>query len=99
LFVQAEIVEHSFRLTACRPLEHDGISLSTVNLVIEPSPEGATGNSYLVYPGVRRIGADLDHSRQVGGYQDLYVRTQQGWRIKKRIHIFPPGVPGSFVFP
>ena len=71
----------------------------TVNLVIEPSPDGATGKSYLVYPGVRGIGADPDHSGHVGGYQDLYVRTQQGWRIKKRIHIFPPGVPGSFVFP
>jgi hypothetical protein len=71
----------------------------TVNLVIEPSPEGATGKSYLVYPGVRGIGADPDHSGHVGGYQDVYVRTLQGWRIKKRIHIFPPEVPGSFVFP
>src|SRR4030095_15203347 len=41
----------------------------TVNLVIEPSPEGATGKSYLVYPGVRGIGAGPDHSGHVGGSQ------------------------------
>ena len=71
----------------------------TVNLVIEPSPEGATGKSYLVYPGVRGVGADPDHSGHVGGYQDVYAKTAEGWRFKKRIHIFPPNVPGSFVFP
>jgi SnoaL-like domain len=71
----------------------------TVNLVIEPSSEGATGKSYLVYPGVRGIEGDPNHSGHVGGYQDVYVKTPQGWRIKKRIHIFPPDVPGSFVFP
>jgi len=71
----------------------------TVNLVIEPSPEGAIGKSYLVYPGVRGISADPNHSGHVGGYQDVYVKTPQGWRIKKRIHIFPPEVPGSYQFP
>ena len=67
----------------------------TVNLVIEPSPEGAIGKSYLVYPGVRGIGADPDHSGHVGGYQDVYVKTSQGWRFKSRLHVFPPRVPGT----
>jgi hypothetical protein len=67
----------------------------TVNLVIEPSPEGAVGKSYLVYPGVRGIGADPDHSGHVGGYQDVYVKTAQGWRFKSRLHVFPPLVPGT----
>ena len=67
----------------------------TVNLVIEPSPEGAIGKSYLVYPGVRGIGADPDHSGHVGGYQDVYVKTAQGWRFKSRLHVFPPLVPGT----
>ena len=67
----------------------------TVNLVIEPSPEGATGKSYLVYPGVRGIGADPDHSGHVGGYQDVYVKTPLGWRFKTRLHVFPPRVPGT----
>ena len=39
--------------------------------------------------------ADYDND----GYQDVYVKTANGWRIKKRIHIFPPEVPGSFRFP
>ena len=71
----------------------------TVNAVIEPSPEGAIGKNYLVYPGVRGITADPDHTGHVGGYQDVYVKTPQGWRIKKRIHIFPPNIPGTYVFP
>ena len=66
----------------------------TVNLVIEASTEGAIGKSYLVYPGVRGIGADPDHSGHVGGYQDVYVKTPKGWRFKSRLHVFPPLVPG-----
>ena len=72
----------------------------TVNAVIEPSPEGAIGKSYLVYPGEQGIIApDPEHRGHVGGYQDVYVKTDKGWRIKKRIHIFPPNVPGTYVFP
>ena len=72
----------------------------TVNAVIEPAPEGAIGKSYLVYPGERGIIApDPEHRGHVGGYQDVYVKTDKGWRIKKRIHIFPPNVPGTYVFP
>jgi hypothetical protein len=71
----------------------------TVNAVIEASPEGAIGKSYLVYPGVQGISGDGTHNGHVGGYQDVYVRTDKGWRFKKRIHVFPPDVPGSYVFP
>ena len=67
----------------------------TVNAVIEPSPEGAIGKSYLVYPGVQGISGDGTHNGHVGGYQDVYVKTAQGWRFKKRIHVFPPDIPGS----
>ena len=71
----------------------------TVNAIIEPSPEGAIGRSYLVYPGVQGISGDGTHNGHVGGYQDVYVRTDKGWRIKRRIHVFPPAIPGSYVFP
>jgi hypothetical protein len=71
----------------------------TVNAVIEPSPDGAIGKSYLVYPGVQGISGDGTHNGHVGGYQDVYVKTAQGWRFKKRIHVFPPDIPGSYVFP
>ena len=50
----------------------------TVNAIIEPSPEGAIGKSYLVYPGVQGISGDGTHNGHVGGYQDLYVKTDKG---------------------
>ena len=65
------------------------------NLVIEPSPEGAIGKSYLVYPGVEGTHGDPTHTGHVGGYQDVYVKTAQGWRFKTRLHVFPPTVPGT----
>ena len=51
-----------------------------LNLVIRPSPEGATGNSYLVELG----GRDPNRITRLGNYEDVYVKTVQGWRIKKR---------------
>jgi SnoaL-like domain len=74
-----------------KPLPHH----TTVNLVIEPSPDGAIGKSYLVYPGELGQWADPTHSGHVGGYQDVYAKTPQGWRFKSRLHVFPPAVPGT----
>jgi hypothetical protein len=74
-----------------KPIAHH----MTVNLVIEPSAEGATGKSYLVYPGEEGIASDRTHTGHVGGYQDIYVKTAKGWRFKYRVHVFPPGVPGT----
>jgi len=68
---------------------------TTVNLIIEPSPEGATGKSYLMYPGVMGTHSDPSHTGHVGGYQDVYVKTAKGWRFKSRLHVFPPDVPGT----
>jgi hypothetical protein len=51
--------------------------------IIQPTPEGATGIQYAqaidFEPG-GRAGA-LDH---FGHYEDVYVRTAQGWRFKSR---------------
>jgi len=79
------------RATADMPLA----THTTVNLIIEPSPEGATGRSYLVYPGDLGTHSDPTHSGHVGGYQDVYVKTASGWRFKSRLHVFPPAVPGT----
>jgi hypothetical protein len=68
---------------------------TTVNLIIEPSPEGAIGKSYLVYPGVLGTHSDPTHSGHVGGYQDVYVKTAKGWRFRTRLHVFPPDIPGT----
>jgi len=77
--------------TPQNPVQHH----VTVNLVIEPSPEGAVGKSYLMYPGEEGVAGDRTHSGHVGGYQDVYVKTPQGWRFKYRAHVFPPQVPGT----
>jgi hypothetical protein len=67
----------------------------TLNLIIEPSAEGAIGKSYLVYPGVQGTHSDKTHSGHVGGYQDVYAKTAAGWRFKSRLHVFPPAIPGT----
>ena len=59
------------------------------NHLITPSPEGATGHVDLVYPLERGAGFDLDHMGHVGHYEDVYVRTDKGWRFKSRTHVHP----------
>ena len=61
------------------------------NVIIEPTADGATGSQYIQ---VMTIGGKdkppmLDHG---GRYEDVYVKTAEGWRIKSRrvAHTFPP---------
>ena len=54
-----------------------------LNPVITPSPEGATGRTYLVQLEMRGPGTVDRH----GGYEDVFVRTPEGWRIKTRTHV------------
>jgi ketosteroid isomerase-like protein len=68
-----------------------------VNLVIEATPDGAIGKSYLVYPGKNGQYADDKHHGHDGGYQDVYVKTEGGWRFKERVHVHPPQIPGQYV--
>jgi hypothetical protein len=64
------------------------------NHVIEPSPEGATGKVYLMVVDVEE---GQPSSIYIGGhYEDVYVKTAEGWRIKRRDAraMGPPRVPG-----
>ena len=56
------------------------------NVVIKPSVEGATGRSYLVGIDISENGkpTTLLHG---GHYDDVYVKTPQGWRFKSRTFI------------
>jgi hypothetical protein len=56
------------------------------NVVIKSSPEGATGRSYLVALDISEGGkpTTILHG---GHYEDVYVRTPQGWRIKSRTYV------------
>src|SRR5690554_4878848 len=54
-----------------------------LNHEITPSPEGARGRVYLVQLGMQGPGSVARH----GGYEDIYVKTPEGWRIKSRTHV------------
>jgi len=53
------------------------------NLVVTPTAEGATGRIYLLQMGMKGPGSIERH----GGYEDVYVKTPNGWRIKSRTHV------------
>jgi hypothetical protein len=63
-----------------------GISHIIVNHVITPTPDGAVGRAYLLAIGV---GGDPTKIERQGGYEDVYVKTKDGWRFKSRTHVFP----------
>lgn len=52
--------------------------------VITPSAEGATGRVYLIEVWG---GTDPSHVVRAGGYEDVYVRTPDGWRFQSRAHV------------
>ncbi|MBF8269877.1 MAG: Nuclear transport factor 2 family protein [Gammaproteobacteria bacterium] len=61
----------------------NGWSHLMVNHIITPTPEGATGRVYLVTLGMDGPGSVA----RDGGYEDIYVKTAAGWRIKSRSHV------------
>jgi hypothetical protein len=63
-----------------------GISHISVNHVVTPTPQGAIGKSYLLAIGV---GGDPTTIERQGGYEDVYVKTADGWRFQSRVHVFP----------
>jgi hypothetical protein len=58
--------------------------------IIRPSPEGATGIQYAqaINFGENRQPTELDH---FGHYEDVYIRTADGWRFKSRTFIGESG--------
>jgi hypothetical protein len=59
------------------------VSHFLMNHLIEPSPEGATGKVYLLVVNFGRNGAP--NTLMMGGhYEDVYARTPEGWRFKRR---------------
>jgi hypothetical protein len=63
-----------------------GISHLIDNHVITPTKDGAVGKAYLLAIGV---GKDPTKIERQGGYEDVYVRTRDGWRFKTRTHVWP----------
>jgi len=63
-----------------------GISHIVTNHVIAPTATGAEGKSYLLAIGV---GGQPTQIEVQGGYEDVYVKTPDGWRFRSRVHVFP----------
>jgi len=63
-----------------------GINHIITDQIIEPRPEGAYGRNKLI---AMSIGGDPSKNEVQGGYEDIYVKTPDGWRIKSRVHVFP----------
>lgn len=72
----------------------DALSYMITGLVITPSAEGATSKSYLFAVGVN---GDPTAVEREGSYEDVYVKTPEGWRFKERAHVRkrPMGDPMS----
>ena len=67
----------------CKDMPWNGWSHVMANSVITPAGDGAAGRVYLVMLGEKGPGSvDRD-----GGYEDVYVKTANGWRIKSRTHV------------
>jgi hypothetical protein len=60
-----------------------GVRHIYTNHVITPTPEGAFGVVDMLMIG---LGGDPNKIEYDGHYEDIYVRTPQGWRFKQRVH-------------
>lgn len=80
----AELVGGGSRACATKLVWTDWSHLM-LNHEITPTAGGATGRVYLVQMGMEGPGTIARH----GGYEDVYVKTAEGWRFKSRVHVFP----------
>jgi SnoaL-like protein len=60
-----------------------GVKHIYVNHIINPTPEGASGQVNMLMIG---LGGDKNRIEHDGAYYDTYEKTAQGWRFKSRIH-------------
>ena len=62
-----------------------GLTHIVTNHMIVPTKDGAVGKHRLLTMGV----CGYPHLMELqGGYEDVYVKTADGWKFKSRIHVF-----------
>jgi SnoaL-like domain len=62
-----------------------GLTHIVTNHMIVPTKDGAVGKHRLLTVGV----CGYPHAMELqGGYEDVYVKTANGWKFKSRIHVF-----------
>ncbi len=65
-----------------------GLTHIVTNHIIIPTRNGAVGKHRLITAGV----CGYPHLMELqGGYEDVYVKTDDGWKFKSRIHVFDMG--------
>jgi len=72
-----------------------GVKHIYVNHIINPTPEGASGQVNMLMIG---LGGDKNKIEHDGHYEDTYVKTPQGWRFQSRVHhafYMPGGAAGG----
>jgi hypothetical protein len=70
-----------------------GVRHVYANHIITPAADGATGSVDMLMIG---LGGDPNKIQYEGHYEDVYVKTPQGWRFKSRTHVNPVTVgPGT----
>jgi hypothetical protein len=65
------------------PWIEQGVHHIYVNHIITPTPEGAKGTVDMMMIG---LDGNPNKIESDGYYEDLYVKTPQGWRFKQRTH-------------
>jgi hypothetical protein len=65
------------------PWIEQGVRHIYANHIITPSPEGATGTVDMMMIGLDGDPYKIAHD---GFYDDVYVKTEDGWRFKQRTH-------------
>ncbi|MGD8341835.1 MAG: nuclear transport factor 2 family protein [Gammaproteobacteria bacterium] len=65
------------------PWIEQGVRHIYANHIITPSPEGATGTVDMMMIGLDGDPYKIAHD---GFYEDVYVKTENGWRFKQRTH-------------
>jgi hypothetical protein len=65
------------------PWIEQGVHHIYVNHIITPTPEGAIGTVDMMMIG---LDGDPNKIESDGYYDDVYVKTAQGWRFKQRTH-------------
>jgi hypothetical protein len=65
------------------PWIEQGVRHIYANHIITPSPEGATGTVDMMMIGLDGDPYKIAHD---GFYEDVYVKTENGWRFSKRTH-------------
>jgi actinorhodin biosynthesis protein ActVIA len=65
------------------PWIEQGVHHIYANHIITPTPEGATGTVDMMMIGLDGNPNKIEND---GYYEDIYVKTPQGWRFKQRTH-------------